>query len=450
MKFESYRFQLPDGIDQERYIRATYRIVAPKETDILDYARQLAFEQTTGTWVEVPIETEELKRKYTGKISAIYESPDYEYTVPQEVETRSYIISLEFPIENVKDQIPMLLSTIMGNIASLGEIKLLDVSFPETFLEDFQGPQFGIEGLRDLLDVPKRPLLCNMIKPDTGFPPEVGAELFYKAAKGGCDIIKDDELLGDPEYCKVEDRVTQYMEKADQAEEETGEKTLYTVNVTDRADRAIEKAEKVLDLGVNALMINTFSAGFSTARTIAEDSSIDVPLLGHIDFFGSTYESPTTGVSSPLLVGKLQRLSGVDMAIIPSTYGKFPMIRKKYMQISQNLYSGWKDIGRTLPCPAAGMHPGVVPLTIDDLGLDCCPSAGGAVHGHPQGSVAGAKALRQAIDSCVEDVPIEEYAQDHEELKAALDEWGIATEDTDMYLEDVLKVKEKFGKFEGY
>ncbi|KXA90802.1 ribulose 1,5-bisphosphate carboxylase, partial [candidate division MSBL1 archaeon SCGC-AAA259D18] len=405
--------------------------------------RQLAFEQTTGTWVELPVETEELKKKYTGKISGVHETPDYEYEMPEEVDKRNYVVNLEFPVENVKGQIPMMLSTIAGNITLLGEIKLLDVSFPEAYLEDFKGPSFGVEGLRDMLDVPERPLVCNMTKPDTGFPPEVGADLFYKAALGGCDIVKDDELLGDPNYCKVEDRVSAYMEKADQVKEETGEETIYTVNVTDRSSKAIEKAQKAVDMGVNGLMINTFTAGFSTAREIAEDPSLDVPLLGHLDFSGAVYESPKIGVSSPLYLGKLQRLAGIDMAIVPSPYGKFPFLPKKYFQVHFAFNSDWKHINRTWSMPAAGMHPGIVPITINDIGHDCIISAGGAVHGHPMGSVAGGKALRQAVDASVEGVPIKEYAEDHEELKAAIEKWGIATEDTDMYLEDVLKVKER-------
>ena len=89
----------------------------------------------------------------------------------------------------------------------MGRIKLLDIEFPKKYLEGFKGPKFGIEGIRKLLGVSKRPLLNNMIKPCTGFTPEVGAKFFYSAAAGGVDIIKDDELLSETEYNKRTARV---------------------------------------------------------------------------------------------------------------------------------------------------------------------------------------------------------------------------------------------------
>lgn len=45
------------------------------------------------------------------------------------------------------------------------------------------------------------------------------------------------------------------------------------------------------------------------------------------------------------------------------------------------------------------MHPGNLPLLMDDLGTDWVIGTGGAVHGHPLGQAAGARAVRQAIDA---------------------------------------------------
>ena len=77
-------------------------------------------------------------------------------------------------------------------------LKWIDVAFPKKYIEQFQGPKFGVEGLREKLGVYDRPLLNAMIKPNIGWTPEEGAELFYEAAKGGVDIIKDDELMAHP------------------------------------------------------------------------------------------------------------------------------------------------------------------------------------------------------------------------------------------------------------
>jgi len=131
-----------------------------------------------------------LKEEHLAKVIGVYEIPDYEFEVPKDIQTRNYIIQIAFPEINIGEQIPMLLTTVVGNISMGGRIKLLDIRFPEKFVKGFKGPKFGIEGIRKLLNIPKRPLLNNMIKPCTGYPLEVGAELFRLAALGGCDIVK--------------------------------------------------------------------------------------------------------------------------------------------------------------------------------------------------------------------------------------------------------------------
>ena len=153
---------------------------------------------------------------------------------------------------NFGPQIPMLLSTVIGNISMSGKLKLLDLQFPKNFLESFQGPRFGTQGIRDLLGVPERPLLNNMIKPCTGYTPEVGAKLFADALRGGVDIVKDDELIADPPFCPMEERIKLYMAEAKRHYERTGSKVLYTVNITDRADKIKDNAKRALDAGANA------------------------------------------------------------------------------------------------------------------------------------------------------------------------------------------------------
>ena len=57
---------------------------------------------------------------------------------------------------------------------------------------------------------------------------------------------------------------------------------------------------------------------------------------------------------------------------------------------------------------------------IKDVGTDVMLAAGGGVHGHPDGSEAGAKSMRQAIDAAMKGIPVVEYAKDHEELARML------------------------------
>lgn len=428
MKYPDYMFPDLDGVDPDDHVIVTYLIKVRVDKDITDELVSLAGEQSVTTWTPVAEVTEDRLKKYFAKIVSINEVPGYEFGIPEGVKERTFVCQMAFPIDNIKGDIAALLSTVAGNITALGNIKLMDLSLPKNFVADFKGPKFGIEGLRKLLDVPERPIICNMIKPDTGFPPEVGAKLFYEAARGGVDVIKDDELLMNPDYCKLEDRVAKYMEARDRAKEETGEETLFTVNVTADGNKVFENAEKAIDGGVNALMINCHTAGLGILRSLAEDPSIKVPILAHPDFTGAIYESPISGLASHLLMAKLPRLAGADMAIFPAYYGKFPYIKNRMLRCAHSCRNKFHDIKPIFPGAGGGTHPGHIPPMIDELGFDQMLPFGGGVHGHPDGSAAGGKAIRQAIEASMKGVSLEEYAEDHPELKRAIEYWGAKPE----------------------
>ncbi len=420
---ESLPFALPEGIDENEYVIGTYLVSYPKALPVPKLAPALAIEQSTGTWVPVPGETPEVRRKHVAKVIGVYEIPDYEWMVPPEVEYRHYVLQIAFPVVNFGSQIPMLLTTVVGNISMAGRLKLLDLRFPRAYVEGFQGPKFGIPGVREVLGVYDRPLLNNMIKPCTGYPPEVGVELFRAAALGGCDIIKDDELLANPSFNEVQARVKLYMEAERQVYEETGEHTLYTVNVTDEVPKVFENARRAVELGCNAIMVNYLATGFPVLRALAEDPAINVPILAHMDVAGALYASEWHGISSHLVLGKLPRLAGADIVVFPAPYGKAPVLPEKFQRVAQNLSFPFYHIRPTFPMPSGGITPKMVPQVIKDLGPDIVIGSGGGIHAHPQGPVAGARAFRQAIQAAMEGRPLEDAAKEYPELRVALETW---------------------------
>ena len=421
---ESLPIALPDGVDYDEYLIGTYLASFPASVPIPQLAPALAIEQSTGTWVPVPGETPEVRSRHVAKVIGVYEVPDLEYAVPPNLETRNYILQIAFPEVNIGSQIPMLLTTVVGNISMGGRIKVLDIRFPRKFAAGFQGPRFGIPGVREILGVSDRPLLNNMIKPCTGYPPEVGVELFRQAALGGCDIIKDDELLANACFCEVEARVKLYMEAERQVYEETGEHTLYTVNVTDEIPQVFENAHRAVELGCNALMVNYLATGFPVLRALAEDPDLNVPILGHMDVAGAYYMSPYHGVSSHLILGKLPRLAGADIVVFPAPYGKAPVIKDKFVNVARNLAFPFYDVRPTFPMASGGITPSMVPKVMKDLGNHIVIGSGGGIHAHPQGPVAGGKAFRQAIDATMQGIPLKEAAKEHPELAAALEMWA--------------------------
>ncbi len=415
---------LPDGVDYDEYIIATYLASFPAEVPIPLLSVALAVEQSTGTWVPVPGETAEIRRRHVAKVLGVYEVPDFEFEVPSSVQTRDWVIQVAYPEVNIGSQIPMLLTSVVGNISMGGNIKLLDVRFPEKYVAGFKGPKFGIDGVREILGVPKRPLLNNMIKPCTGYPLELGAALFRDAALGGCDIIKDDELIADASFNSVEGRVKRYMEIEKQVYEETGERTLYTVNITDSVPKVFENARRAVELGCNALMVNYLAVGLPVMQALAEDPSINVPILAHMDVAGAMYMSPLHGMSSHIVLGKLPRLAGADVVVIPAPYGKAPVIPDKFRNVAKNLTFPLYHLKPTFPMPSGGITQSMVPKAVADLGTDIVIGSGGGIHAHPQGPVAGGKAFRQAIDAVMQGISLEEYAKDHPELDVVLKQWA--------------------------
>jgi 2,3-diketo-5-methylthiopentyl-1-phosphate enolase len=421
---EAFPTALPDGIDEENYVIATYYMAAPRDWNIDKIAMAVAIEQSTGTWIRVPGETTELRRRHIAKVVGTYEVPDFEYEVPADVKLRRYVVQIAYPYENFMNEISMLLTTVIGNISMAGKLKLLDLKFPKSYLKMFKGPKFGVPGLREYLNVYDRPLLNNMIKPCTGYPPEVGAKLAYEALVGGVDFVKDDELLANAPFNTVEDRIVNYMEVVDRAAQETGEKKMYTINVTADPPKIFEFAEKVIELGANAIMVNHLVTGIGVLKSLAEDPSIKVPILGHMDMAGALYEDAESGISSHLVLGKLPRLAGADIVVYPAPYGKQPFFtREKYLRTGKTLLFPMGNIIPTMPMPSGGITQLHVPQLVHDLGIHIAVGSGGAIHAHPMGPRAGAKAFRQAIDATIKKIPLEKYAEEHSELRAAIEAW---------------------------
>jgi 2,3-diketo-5-methylthiopentyl-1-phosphate enolase len=424
MLYDPQVFNIYEGLNREDFIIAHYYMEA-ESRDLLLRSAAIAVEQSTGTWTAVPEETHAVKEQSIARVIGVHEIPDYEDRVPPEVTTRKFLIQIAYPTININGQIPELLTTLFGNVSMIGRFKLLDVQFPKSFVENFPGPRFGIEGVRRLLKVFDRPLLVGMYKPCVGASPKTLGKMFFEMALGGIDAVKDDELLADPKFCTVEARLEESLKAKERAKKETGREVIYTINITDSPNKMYKKALKVIKMGGNALMVNTYTVGFAALADLASDPAITVPILTHPAFAGSYYEAPLNGVSSHLILGKLPRLAGSDMIIYPSTYGKVPLVHERAVRVAHGLTCPFYHLKRTFPGPAAGMHPGLVPQMMEDYGVDVMFGAGGGIHGHPQGTIAGCKAFHQSFEATIAGIPLREAAKKHKELKAALDRWGV-------------------------
>lgn len=412
-----------EDIRERDYVIATYLMRSGSGRDPLRAAAAFAVGQTIGTWVEVPGVTARMRENHAGRVVGVIEIPAVDVDGPDAPEVTHCLVSIALPMVNFGAQLPMLLTTVLGNDASTSTLaKLVDLEFPDSFLREMGGPAFGIAGTRDLVGVPDRPLLLNMIKPSTGLSPKDGAKIFYETALGGVDLIKDDELLGDPPFSPAVKRVKEYGAAARAAYESTGKDVVYIVNVTDSPDRVVDNALRCIDAGARAVMVNYASVGYGVLAALAR--AVDVPVMGHFAGAGMSYEGAGSGMSAALATGSLVRLAGADIAMTLTPYGGYPLRYTSYRRTIRELTLPRPHLAPTMPAIGGGVHPGFVELYMRQLGNDIILSPGGGIHGHPGGSAAGARAMRQAIDAVLAGRSVPDAAREHEELATALDLWG--------------------------
>src|SRR5690606_37072236 len=207
---------------------------------------------TVGSWTELPEAQKASMEKHLGKVLSV--------TVHEPKDAARYAdIVIGYPDINFSRDIPALPVTIFGKLSMDGRIKLIDIDVSEDFASAFPGPKFGLQGVRDLVGVQDRPLLMSIFKSVVGYDLNGLQEQFYQQALGGVDLIKDDEILFENPLTPIEKRVEVCMEAARKAQEVTGQKLLYAVNLTGPTSKLAEQAKKAIAAGANALLFNTLS-----------------------------------------------------------------------------------------------------------------------------------------------------------------------------------------------
>ena len=417
-------FAREDDLDIEEYVIFDYyfeTVVDPEEA-----AAHLCREQSTAQWKRVGVD-EDLREEFGAKViklelSGTIDTFPYSTLTPKHPQAQACLVRIAHPHGNFGPKIPNLLTAACGEGAfhspGIAAIKLMDIEFPEGYLKRFEGPQFGIQGLRDLLGVYERPIFFGVVKPNIGLAPKDFADLAYQAWQGGLDIAKDDEMLSDVAWSTLKERAALTGGKRLRYEEETGEKKMYLANITDEVHRMVELCDDAVQGGANALMINTMTTGISAARMIRRHAQ--VPLVSHFDFLAPFTSVPTFGVHSKVIT-KLQRIAGFDVIIMPGFGDRMKIPEAEVLECVQACFDPLGHMKKTLPVPAGSQWAGTTGFLFEKLNtVDLGIVPGRAVFEHPLGPEAGARSLRQGWEAVQEGVTLTEYARDHRELKEAI------------------------------
>jgi len=382
-------------------IRAEYLIETA--TDPRAAAESMAGEQSSGTFVPVPGETEELKARAAARVESLELLDEVERPAlpgAKEGPTRHRArVTLSWPYDNLGPSLPNLLATVAGNLFELSAfsgLRLEDLHLPEAFAAAGPGPSFGVVGTRRLAGVEERPLIGTIVKPSVGLSPGQTAELAGSMAEAGLDFIKDDELQADGPACPFDARVDAVMARLHRHADTHGRLPMFAFNLTGDIEQMLARHDHVLAAGGTCVMVSIHSVGLAGFIALARHSQL--PIHAHRNGWGALSRHPALGFSY-VPWSKLWRLAGADHLHVNGLDNKFcesdDSVMASARSILSPLFESRADIA--MPVFSSGQTPAQVPETYRRLGsADLIHAAGGGILGHPEGPATGVRAMRDA------------------------------------------------------
>jgi len=385
-------------VEEDKYIIATYFLKS--RTTLREAAWSLAIGQSVGNPnVRNEWETDELFENH----SCIVLADESRLTAEE-----SGKVKIAFPVANTDfetDGISHLLCQLMGgqmDIDIVEKCHLLELKIPKSIEKAyFLGPKYGIEGIRKFTNTYDKPIFGGIVKPKIGVSSDTLLKMVQEMVEGGINFIKEDEIMSNPACCPMEERVPKIMEYLKDKD------VIYSVCINSDPSSVLNRARKVAELGGNSIHIN-FWAGMGVYKSLRE---LDLPLFIHFQKSGDkilTNKRHDYHVSWDVICD-LAGLMGVDF-IHAGMWGG-------YMSDDEDELRDTLSILTTrgvMPALSCGMHAGLIQAINNRFGFNYMANVGGAIHGHPGGSLSGARAIRQSID------------QEHgDEYQAAILKWPV-------------------------
>ncbi len=448
------KLDLPNPQNGE-YLLAVFHLIADKKLNILQASAEVAAESSTGTNFEVTTET-----NFSKTMNALV----------YKVDLKKNLVWIAYPwrLFDRQGNIQNIITYIAGNILGMKEIqalKLLDIWFPPSMLEQYDGPSYTLDDLRAYLDVYNRPILGTIVKPKMGLTSAEYAEVCYDFWLGGGDFVKNDEPQADQDFCPYEKMVSHVKQAMDKAVKITGKKKVHSFNVSaPDFDTMISRCELISNAGFEpgsyVFLIDGITAGWMAVQTLRRRYP-DVFLHFHRAGHGA-FTRPENPIGfSVLVLSKLARLAGVSgihtgtagigkMAGTPDediisahnilhfeapghfftqNWGTIPskdsdnqkLVKQDRAEKPILQDDNWRGIKKCCPIISGGLNPTLLKPFIESMGsVDFITTMGAGCHAHPDGTQAGAKALIQACEAYSRKIPLNKYAQTKSELKKAI------------------------------
>ena len=315
-------------------------------------------------------------------------------------------VKIAFPLINIdldNDGISQLLCFIQGGHTDINRIQICqvrDITFPEQALNKMSKAKFGISGMRKFLDYDEKPFLGCILKPKTGLDINTYKKLIRDLIDEGANFIKEDEILSSPHFLPLELRVKAFKEVVG------NKKVIFAFCINSDPHKLKERLDIVERNGGNAVHINIWSGlgSYHAIKMLNPNLFVFYQKSGIATISDS--RNPYS-ISWPVLV-KLGIYSGIDAIHVGMTGG---YSNDDENELALNINELQKH--NVIPSLSCGFHPGLVDSVTAKFGNDYIANVGGAIYGHPDGHIAGVRAMRQAIDKT--------YGSEYER---AIEKWG--------------------------
>lgn len=286
---------------------------------------------------------------------------------------------LEFPERNWGGDVSLLVSALLAGEwadgAHFRRCRLVAADWPPG---RFLGPAF---------DAPAGVAVGAIVKPSLGLSPGEVADTAAALARGGADLVKDDELLGDPDWCPLEERVRAVTAATD---------VRYAANVTGRADSLLARAERAVELGAGAVMVNAFAQGLDALRALRE-AELGVPVFAHRVGAALWTRNRDHGVA-PAVAAELTRLLGADYVQCGSFTGR---VFDTEHDVREQVAGCRRDLGvpRAVAVLGGGVGPANAAEQVAAAGTDdgLLVLLGSEAYRHPGGVEDGVRATVEAV-----------------------------------------------------
>ena len=293
-------------------------------------------------------------------------------------------VVLEFPSENWGPNLPMILSALVAGegveTRAFSRCRLVSLDLGDAVGSWLPGPSFPAADAN---------AVGAIVKPSLGLGPSEVAKVALALSEGGAALVKDDELMGDPPWCPLEERVRAVVPVLANG-------TIYCPNVTGPSAGLVDRARRVVELGATGVMVNAFTQGLDAVLALRQ-AELGVPIFAHRVGSGPWVRNPDFGVAGSVLCS-LTRWCGADFVQVGAFGGK---LFDTDAEVDAQL-AAVRSCDDAVPVPTAVIGGGIGPHNARAQaeragGGGLLLLLGSAAYSHPDGLTAAVAATAESL-----------------------------------------------------